>query len=108
MIETIELTKVYEDGLLAVDHLTLKVEPGEIFCMFGANGAGKTTTINLILNFIPPTVGDGPHRGHRRDQGASQVQGLRLLRLGERHALRKLHGLPEPGLFHQAGREAQA
>jgi ABC-2 type transport system ATP-binding protein len=57
MIETQELTKVYEDGLLAVDHLTLKVEPGEIFCMFGANGAGKTTTINLILNFIKPTSG---------------------------------------------------
>jgi len=57
MIETIELTKRYEDGLLAVDHLSVKVEPGEIFCMFGANGAGKTTTINLLLNFIPPSEG---------------------------------------------------
>jgi len=57
MIETINLTKRYEDGLLAVDHLNFKVEPGEIFCMFGANGAGKTTTIHLLLNFIPPTEG---------------------------------------------------
>ena len=57
MIETQELTKLYEDGLLAVDHLTFRVEPGEIFCMFGANGAGKTTTINLILNFLKPTSG---------------------------------------------------
>jgi ABC-2 type transport system ATP-binding protein len=57
MIETRELTKLYEDGLLAVDHLTFKVEPGEIYCMFGANGAGKTTTINLILNFLEPTTG---------------------------------------------------
>jgi ABC-2 type transport system ATP-binding protein len=57
MLETQELTKLYEDGLLAVDHLTLKVEPGEIFCMFGANGAGKTTIINLILNFLMPTSG---------------------------------------------------
>ena len=57
MLETINLTKRYEDGQLAVDHLHLKVEPGEIFCMFGANGAGKTTTINLLLNFIPPTEG---------------------------------------------------
>jgi len=57
MIETIELTKRYEDGLLAVDHLNVKVEPGEIFCMFGANGAGKTTTINLLLNFLPPSEG---------------------------------------------------
>jgi len=57
MIETINLTKRYEDGSLAVDHLSFKVKPGEIFCLFGANGAGKTTTINLLLNFIPPTEG---------------------------------------------------
>ena len=57
MLETIDLTKRYEDGLLALDHLNLKVGPGEIFCMFGANGAGKTTAINLFLNFIPPTEG---------------------------------------------------
>ena len=57
MLEAIELTKRYEDGELALDGLTFKVEPGEIFCMFGANGAGKTTTINLFLNFIPPTSG---------------------------------------------------
>ena len=57
MLETINLTKRYEDGELALDGLTFKVEPGEIFCMFGANGAGKTTTINLFLNFIPPTSG---------------------------------------------------
>ncbi|TRZ91253.1 ABC transporter ATP-binding protein [bacterium] len=57
MLEAINLTKIYEDGLLALDHLTLKVEPGEIFCMFGANGAGKTTAINLFLNFIPPSEG---------------------------------------------------
>ena len=57
MLETKDLTKKYEDGLLALDHLNIKVEAGEIFCMFGANGAGKTTAINLILGFIPPTEG---------------------------------------------------
>jgi len=57
MLEAKELTKRYEDGLLALDHLNLKVEPGEIFCMFGANGAGKTTAVNLFLGFIPPTEG---------------------------------------------------
>jgi ABC-2 type transport system ATP-binding protein len=57
MLEAIDLTKRYEDNELALDGLTFKVEPGEIFCMFGANGAGKTTTINLFLGFIPPTSG---------------------------------------------------
>ncbi len=57
MLEAKDLTKKYEDGLLALDHLSFKVEPGEIFCMFGANGAGKTTAINLFLGFIPPSEG---------------------------------------------------
>jgi ABC-2 type transport system ATP-binding protein len=57
MLEAKDLTKRYEDGLLALDHLNFKVESGEIFCMFGANGAGKTTAINLFLGFIPPSEG---------------------------------------------------
>ena len=34
MLEAIDLTKAY-DGVPAVDHLTLKIEPGEIFCLLG-------------------------------------------------------------------------
>ena len=52
-----DLSKRYEDGLLALDHLNLTVRAGEVYCLLGANGAGKTTTINLFLNFIPPTTG---------------------------------------------------
>jgi ABC-2 type transport system ATP-binding protein len=52
-----DLSKRYEDGVLAVDHLNLNIYPGEVYCLLGANGAGKTTTINLFLNFIPPTTG---------------------------------------------------
>lgn len=57
MLQAIDLTKRYEDGLLAVDHVNFEVKEGEIFCLLGANGAGKTTTINLFLNFIDPTSG---------------------------------------------------
>ncbi len=52
-----DLSKRYEDGVLALDHLNLEVRPGEVYCLLGANGAGKTTTINLFLGFIPPTTG---------------------------------------------------
>ncbi len=57
MLEAVDLTKRYEDGLLALDHLNLRIEQGEVFCLLGANGAGKTTTINLFLNLIEPTEG---------------------------------------------------
>lgn len=57
MLQAVDLTKRYEDGLLALDHLNLTVQEGELFCLLGANGAGKTTTINLFLNFLEPTEG---------------------------------------------------
>ncbi len=58
MIQAIDLTKRYEDdGLLALNHLNLRVQAGQIYCLLGANGAGKTTTINLFFNFIEPTSG---------------------------------------------------
>jgi len=57
MIEAIDLTKKYEDSVLALNRLNLKVKEGEIYCLLGANGAGKTTTINLFLNLIEPTSG---------------------------------------------------
>ena len=63
MIALKELTKRYEDGVLALDHVSYTIKPGEIFCLLGANGAGKTTTINILLDFIPPTSGSGTING---------------------------------------------
>lgn len=57
MLEIENLRKVYEDGTIAVDDLSLKVPAGEVFVLLGANGAGKTTTIMLILGFTEPTAG---------------------------------------------------
>ena len=42
---------------LAVDHLDLQVERGELFGFLGPNGAGKTTTIRMALGLIAPTGG---------------------------------------------------
>ena len=57
MLEIVDLSKRYENDVLAVDQLNLTVQPGEIFTMLGANGAGKTTTLMLILGFTEPTSG---------------------------------------------------
>jgi ABC-2 type transport system ATP-binding protein len=58
MLEAVSLTKRYEDGVLALDHVSFAVRPGETLAVLGGNGAGKTTTINLFLNFIEPTEGE--------------------------------------------------
>ena len=42
---------------LAVDHLDLEVQEGEIFGFLGPNGSGKTTIIRLLLSLIRPTEG---------------------------------------------------
>jgi len=44
-------------SLIAVDHVSLSVEPGELRAVIGPNGAGKTTFFNLISGFFPPTRG---------------------------------------------------
>ena len=43
--------------LRAVDHLDLRVEPGQIYGLLGPNGSGKSTTIKLILGLLQPTAG---------------------------------------------------
>jgi len=42
---------------VAVNNLSLEIEPGEIFAFLGPNGAGKTTTITLIVGLLKPTAG---------------------------------------------------
>ena len=64
MIELINFTKRYGD-LLAVDGLTLKIEPGEMFGFIGPNGAGKSTTIRFLATLLKATGGDGIVNGHR-------------------------------------------
>jgi branched-chain amino acid transport system ATP-binding protein len=44
-------------SLVAVDGVSLSVEPGELRAIIGPNGAGKTTFFNLISGFFPPTSG---------------------------------------------------
>jgi ABC-2 type transport system ATP-binding protein len=63
LLEAMDLTKKYDDGVLALDHVSFGVKAGQIFSMLGANGAGKTTTINLFLNLIEPTEGEARING---------------------------------------------
>jgi ABC-2 type transport system ATP-binding protein len=55
-IRTDGLTKRF-GGIIAVDDLSLKVAPGEVFGFLGPNGAGKSTTIRLLLGLLRPSDG---------------------------------------------------
>ena len=62
-IETEGLTKKF-GTLIAVDHVSIKVEKGEIFGYLGPNGAGKTTTIRMLTGVSTSSEGHAFILGH--------------------------------------------
>jgi ABC-2 type transport system ATP-binding protein len=70
------LVKRYGD-LVAVDHVDLTVERGDVFGYLGPNGAGKTTSLRMLLGLIRPSEGRAELFG--RDplvQGAHALDGV--------------------------------
>ena len=65
-IPAIELRGVTKDfavglrgvKLRAVDNLTLRIAPGQVFGLLGPNGSGKSTSIKIILGLLEPTLGE--------------------------------------------------
>lgn len=56
LIQTNQLHKQYAEKV-AVDHVSLKIQGGEIFGFLGPNGAGKTTTIKMVVGLLQPSSG---------------------------------------------------
>ncbi|HYM68849.1 MAG TPA: ABC transporter ATP-binding protein [bacterium] len=63
LLEARGLTKLF-GRLVAVDHVDLAIQPGEIVGLIGPNGAGKTTLVNLITGLESPTEGSLWFDGH--------------------------------------------
>jgi ABC-2 type transport system ATP-binding protein len=57
VVTCVGLTKVYQTGVVALNDLTLTIEPGMSFGLMGENGAGKSTLVRLLMGFIFPTRG---------------------------------------------------
>ncbi len=57
IIELVNLTRQYEDGVVAVDNVNLYVRKGEFITFLGPSGCGKTTTLRMIAGFDKPTSG---------------------------------------------------
>jgi spermidine/putrescine ABC transporter ATP-binding subunit len=55
-VELAEVSKHYGD-IVAIDGITLTVQPGEFMTLLGPSGCGKTTTLRLIGGFVQPTSG---------------------------------------------------
>ena len=108
-LELKSVSKSYGD-FVAVDDVSLTVEPGSIFGLLGPNGAGKTTTLRMIMDIIAPDSGEVLFRGRRREPGDSknigylpEERGLyrkmtvvdHLAYFAELHGLRRSASLPK-------------
>ncbi len=56
MIVAEDLTKWF-DNFLAVDRVSLDVQPGQVLVLLGQNGAGKTTTVRMLTSILQPSSG---------------------------------------------------
>jgi ABC-2 type transport system ATP-binding protein len=57
VVETKNLTKIYQNRQIALNDCTLSIEPGAVLGLLGPNGAGKTTFLRLVLGLHRPTAG---------------------------------------------------
>ncbi|WP_429843399.1 ATP-binding cassette domain-containing protein [Brevibacillus sp. FIR094] len=57
MIEVKEVSKQFKE-IAAVQHVSFRVEAGEVYGLLGENGAGKTTTMRMMATVLTPTEGD--------------------------------------------------
>jgi len=73
IIEVNELTRRFND-LVAVDHISFKVEKGEIFGLLGPNGAGKSTIIRMLCTLLRPTSGKAKVAGFEIVEEAGKVR----------------------------------
>ena len=57
MIEFKNVTKVYEDGTIALKNVNIVIKKGEFVFLVGPSGSGKSTLIKLLIREIPVTTG---------------------------------------------------
>ena len=75
IIRVENLTKRYKKAdRNAVDGISLRVLPGELFALLGPNGAGKTTTVAILTTTLAPTSGEIWIAGHSLETDSSAVR----------------------------------
>jgi phosphonate transport system ATP-binding protein len=78
MLEVKNLTKVYDDGTVALRDVSFTVEEGEFLVIIGLSGSGKSTLLRCINRLIEPTEGQILWEGE--DITAAEPEALRKVR----------------------------
>jgi len=57
MIDIINLTKVFDRDVVALENFNLSIEDGQFIALLGPSGCGKSTTLNCMAGLLDPTEG---------------------------------------------------
>jgi ABC-2 type transport system ATP-binding protein len=76
------VTKRYQNGVIALDSLSLSLRRGEIVALLGPNGAGKSTAVKLLMGLSSPTSGDVRIFGADPRQTESRLRTGVMLQVG--------------------------
>lgn len=63
-LEVINVSKIYNNGVKAVDDISFDVNKGDFFALLGPNGAGKSTTLGMISSLVNKSSGQIKIFGH--------------------------------------------
>ncbi len=69
-----DLTKKFNESLLAVGHVGFTVKEGENFGFICPNGSGKTTSMNMLMTVLKPTEGNATVSDHDIEKQTSEVR----------------------------------
>ncbi len=73
-------------GLVAIDNLTIKVKPGQIYGIIGPNGAGKTTLFNCVTGIYTPEKGSIKYKGE-------DITGMQAHKIAQKGVLRTFQNI---------------
>ena len=74
VVETVRLTKIYQNRQIAINDVSLTIEPGCVLGLLGPNGAGKTTLLRLVLGLHRPTAGTAKVFGRRMSPNSADLR----------------------------------
>lgn len=74
VVETSHLTKIYQNRQIALNDVSLSIEPGAVLGLLGPNGAGKTTFLRLVLGLHRPTAGGAKVFGKPMSPSAADLR----------------------------------
>jgi len=85
VLEIENVSKLFH-GLVAIDDLTIKVKPGQIYGIIGPNGAGKTTLFNCVTGIYTPEKGTIKYKGE-------DITGMSTHKIAQKGVLRTFQNI---------------